>query len=123
MEEFELGAVQARFAAIIWGNAPLSSPELVRICERELNWKKSTTYTVLKKLCDKGLFKNEKGVVSALVSRDEYNSMKSACFVDETFSGSLPAFIAAFISNKAISPDEADEIQRMIDAFRRGEKE
>ena len=123
MEGYELGAVQARFADIIWENAPISSPELVHICEQRLNWKKSTTYTVLKKLCDKGLFRNEGGVVCALVSKEEYNSLRSASFVEETFSGSLPAFIAAFISNKAISPEEADEIRRMIDSFKGGAKD
>ena len=122
MEDRELGTVQAHFADIIWENAPISSPELVRICEEKLRWKKSTTYTVLKKLCDKGLFKNERGVVSALVSKDEYNSMKSLSFVEETFSGSLPKFVASFISGRPISDAEAEEIKRMIDAFAKGDK-
>ncbi len=122
MESSDLGAVQQRFADIIWERAPIASPELVRLCGEKLNWKKSTTYTVLKKLCEKGLFKNEGGVVSALVTKEEYNSRRSLSFVEETFSGSLPAFVAAFMNGKPITDDEADEIKRMIDSFREGGK-
>ena len=117
MIDYELGAVQARFADIIWACEPVASGELVRICEKELNWKKPTTYTVLRKLCEKGLFANEDGTVRSLVSRDEYYSGKSTQFVAETFGGSLPAFIAAFASGRKISAQEADEIRRMIDEF------
>ena len=117
MIDYELGAVQARFADIIWACEPVVSGELVRICEKELNWKKPTTYTVLRKLCEKGLFANEDGTVRSLVSRDEYYSGKSTQFVAETFGGSLPAFIAAFASGRKISAQEADEIRRMIDEF------
>lgn len=120
MESYELGAVQSRFAEIIWEHAPISSPELVKLCGEELGWKKSTTYTVLKKLCEKGLFMNEDGVVSALISKDEFNSRRSRFFVEETFSGSLPAFFASFISGKPISDEEAEEIRRMIDSFSKG---
>lgn len=119
MERFELGQVQEAFANIVWANAPIGSGELVKLCEKELNWKKPTTYTVLRKLCEKGLFRNECGTVTALVSREEFYSAKSEQFVDETFDGSLPAFIAAFISRKNLTAGEADEIQAMIDAFRK----
>ena len=98
----ELGEVQAAFADIIWTNEPVGSGELVKICERELKWKKPTTYTVLRKLCEKGLFKNEDGVVTSVISREEFNASKSEKFIEETFDGSLPAFIAAFIVRRHI---------------------
>ena len=117
--EIELGEVQAAFADIIWENEPINSGELVKICERKLNWKKPTTYTVLRKLCEKGLFKNEDGIVSSVLSKEEFNASKSEKFVEDTFNGSLPAFIAAFMSNKKISSKEAEEIQRMIDEYKK----
>ena len=119
--EIELGEVQATFADIIWAHEPIGSGELVKICEKELNWKKPTTYTVLRKLCEKGLFRNENGIVTSVLSREAYNASKSEKFVEDTFNGSLPAFIAAFISNKKISSKEAEEIQRMIDDYKKGE--
>ncbi len=119
MSDLELGAVQARFADIIWANEPVASGALVRICEKELGWKKPTTYTVLRKLCEKGLFRNENGMVTGVISREDYYSRKSGNFVEETFGGSLPAFIAAFMSGKTLSEKEADEIQKMIDAHRK----
>ena len=118
MAEIELGEVQTAFAEIVWKNEPVSSGELVKICRAELDWKKSTTYTVLRKLCEKGLFKNVDGVVSSVMSREQFYSAKSEKFVEETFNGSLPKFIAAFISGKKITAKEADEIQEMIDDFR-----
>lgn len=120
MPQIELGEVQERFADIVWQNEPIASGELVKICDKELGWKKSTTYTVLKKLCEKGLFKNEGGVVSSVVSKSDFYSAKSERFVEESFGGSLPAFLAAFSSNKKLSEDEIDEIQKMIDSFRKG---
>ena len=119
MMELELGAVQERFADIVWANEPLGSGELVKICEKELNWKKPTTYTVLRKLCEKGLLKNENGIVSSLVSREEFYSAKSEQIIEESFEGSLPAFIASFISRKKLTAKEAAEIQKMIDAFKK----
>ena len=118
MKEIELGDVQAVFADIIWNKEPIGSGELVKICEKELNWKKPTTYTVLRKLCEKGLFKNEDGVVTAVISRDEFNASKSEKFVEDTYEGSLPAFIAAFMSHKKISKNEIDEIQKMINEYK-----
>ncbi len=118
--DFELGEVQARFADLLWQCEPVASGELVKICEKELDWKKSTTYTVLRKLCQKGIFKNENGIVSSVMSKEEFYSLKSEQFVDDTFNGSLPAFLAAFSSRKALSDDEISEIQQMIDSFRKG---
>jgi predicted transcriptional regulator len=119
MTDMELGVVQERFADLVWANEPVASGELVKICEKELEWKKSTTYTVLRKLCEKGLFKNEDGKVTSLISKDEFYSAKSKQIVEDSYSGSLPAFIAAFISNKKLTAKEADEIQKMIDEFKK----
>ncbi len=117
MIDYELGEVQSRFADIIWEHQPVASGELVRLCESSFGWKKSTTYTVLKKLCEKGLFINDGGTVRALVSKEEFYSQKSEKFVQETFGGSLPAFLAAFASGRKISQAEAEEIRRMIDRY------
>ena len=119
MIDFELGAVQERFADIVWANEPVTSGELVNLCERELKWKKPTTYTVLRKLCEKGLLQNEGGIVTALISREDFYSSKSEQIVRDSYKGSLPAFVAAFISRQAISEEEANEIQQMIDNFRK----
>lgn len=121
MPDFELGAVQERFADIVWAHEPVASGDLVKICERELGWKKPTTYTVLRKLCEKGLFQNLDGTVSSLVSKEDFYSAKSEQVVTESYNGSLPAFIAAFTSRNKLSAAEADEIQKMIDEFRKGE--
>lgn len=117
--DIELGAIQERFADIVWANEPVASGELVRLCEKELNWKKPTTYTVLRKLCEKGLFQNENGIVRALISKESFYASKSEQIVADSYQGSLPAFIAAFISRKDLTAQEADEIQRMIDVFKR----
>lgn len=112
-----LGTVESRFADIIWQNEPLSTSDLVKICEIELEWKRTTTYTVLKRLSDRGIFKNNGGIVTSLISRDEFYSMQSEKFVDETFSGSLPAFLAAFTSRKPLSKDEIAEIRNLINSY------
>ena len=117
MDEMRLGMVEARFADIVWQKAPLSTKELVLICQTELNWKRTTTYTVLKKLCERGIFKTEESVVSVLISKDDFYAMQSERFVEDTFGGSLPAFIAAFASRKKISDKELEEIKRMISTF------
>lgn len=115
MEMMKLGMVEAQFAELIWANEPIASGELVKLCEKELNWKKSTTYTVLKKLCERGIFQNNDGVVTSQLTRDEFNAVQSEQFVEDTFEGSLPAFLAAFTSRKPLSKEEAEEIRRLID--------
>ena len=117
MKETALGEVQTRFAELIWEHQPISSGELVKLCGDAFGWKKSTTYTVLKKLCEKGLFANDGGSVRALISRDEYYSRRSGEFIAETFGGSLPAFLAAFASGRKLSSAEADVLRRLIDDF------
>ena len=119
MKSIELAAVQERFADIVWANEPIASGDLVKVCEKELNWKKPTTYTVLRKLCEKGLLQNVDGIVSSLVSKEEFYSAKSEQIIEDSYAGSLPAFIAAFTSHKKLSKKEVDEIQQMIDDFKK----
>lgn len=119
MIDIELGAVQERFADIVWENEPLGSGELVKLCEKELGWKKPTTYTVLRKLCEKGLLQNEGGIVTSLVSREDFYSAKSEHIIKDSFHGSLPAFVNAFTSRNKLSAEEIEEIQKMIDSFRK----
>ncbi len=117
MKEYRLAETEARFAELIWQREPISSPELVRLCEKEFKWKKSTTYTVLKKLCDRGIFRNEKAVVTSLISREEFFSYKSRKFVEDSFGGSIPRFLAAFMGGKKLTAQEAEEIKKLIDDF------
>ena len=118
MSELRMGAIESRFADMIWENEPVPSPELVKLAERELNWKKSTTYTVLKRLCERGIFQNQGGVVTSLISRQDFYAVQSEKFVEETFSGSLPAFLAAFTTRKKLSEEEIAELQTLIDQSR-----
>lgn len=117
MEELKLGVVEARFAELIWNREPIASGKLVKLCERELEWKKSTTYTMLKRLCKRGIFQNQNGVVSSCMTKEEFHAAQSEKFVEDTFDGSLPAFLAAFTTRKKLSKTEIDEIKQMIDAF------
>jgi len=117
MDEMKLGLVESHFADIIWKNEPLHSRELTRICEKELNWKRTTTYTVLKKLCNRGIFQNQDGIVSSLLSKDEFHAIQSEQFVEENFEGSLPAFFNAFSSRKKLTAEEIAQIRQMIDSF------
>lgn len=114
MDDLHLGAIEARFADLIWKYEPLSSRALVALCGEELGWKKSTTYTVLKRLCDKGIFQNENGTVTSRMTKEEYAAAQSEKFVEDTFGGSLPAFLAAFTRRKKLSETELAEIQDMI---------
>lgn len=117
MNDYQMGAVESKFADIIWENEPISSTELSKRSEELLKWKKSTTYTVLKRLCDKGIFQNNKGTVTSLISKQEFYSMQSEKFVEETFDGSLPAFLAAFTARKNLTPDEVAQLRKMIDEY------
>ena len=115
MAEIQLGAVEARFADIIWEKEPVTTSELVKLAAAELTWKRTTTHTVLRRLCDKGLFQNNNGVVTSLLSRQEFYALHSKKYVDETFAGSLPAFLAAFTSEKKLTAEEITEIRELID--------
>ncbi len=112
---YKLGVVESRFADIVWANAPMSMGELVKMCGAELNWKRTTTYTVLKKLSGHGIFKLENKTVTVLISREDYYAAESQRFVEDAFEGSLPAFIAAFTKRKALSQKEIAQIRKMID--------
>ena len=121
MDTTKLGVVEARFADIVWERAPLSTKQLVVLCEEQLQWKRTTTYTVLKKLCERGLFCTENSTVTVSVSKEEFYAMQSEKFVEETFEGSLPAFIAAFTARKTLTAAEREEILRMIAAYGEGQ--
>ena len=112
--DMRLGAVESRFADIVWANAPMSTKTLIELCEKELNWKRTTTYTVLKKFCNRGILHMEKRQVTVLIPRDEFYALQSAEYVDVSFKGSLPAFVAAFTSRKKLSETEFDQIMDMI---------
>ena len=118
MAEYRMGELESVFADLIWKNEPISSGHRSRLAEERLSWKRTTTYTVLKRLCDRGLFQNNGGTVTSLVSREEFYAKQSQIFVEETFHGSLPAFLAAFGSAKKLSDAEIDELQKVIDAMR-----
>lgn len=113
----KLGVVESHFADIVWENAPLTTKALVAICEKELNWKRTTTYTVLKKLCDRGIFATKDSVVTTVISKEEFYAIQSEQFVEDNFQGSLPAFIAAFTTRKELKPEELAEIKRLIEQF------
>ncbi|MBP3338459.1 MAG: BlaI/MecI/CopY family transcriptional regulator [Lachnospiraceae bacterium] len=115
-----IGEIESKFADIIWENEPLKSSELVKLCEKELNWKRTTTYTVLKRLSERGIFQNNDGIVTSLISKEDFYATQSTDFVDETFGGSLPAFIAAFTAKKDLSKKDLDEIRKLIDSYGEG---
>lgn len=117
MEQLKLGESEYRFARIVWENEPLGSGELVKLCEQKLGWKKSTTYTVLKKLCERGIFQNENAVVRSLIKQEQIQKFESELFIDRTFGGSLPRFITAFMNDKTLSKKEAEELKRLIDSY------
>ena len=119
MSDLKMAPVETRFAEIIWAHEPVSSAELVKLAEEALGWKKSTTYTVLRRLCERGIFRNEGGAVTSLLSRTDYDAAQSRQFVEESFSGSLPAFIAAFTRRKKLTDEEVAELQSLIDQNRR----
>ena len=114
-----MGVLESRFADMIWSHEPLASRDLIRMAEEELNWKSTTSYTVLKRLCKRGIFQLQDKVVTSLISREEFYGMRSEEFIEETFDGSLPAFIASFGTRKKLSDEEADELKKLIDGMRR----
>lgn len=115
--DMRLGMVESRFADIVWANAPLTTRQLVTLCEQELNWQRTTTYTVLKKLCDRGIFNTQNKMVTVLIDKSQFHAIQSEQFVADAFQGSLPAFIAAFTSRKTLTQEELASIQQMIDSY------
>ncbi len=120
MADIQPGTVESRFAELIWESEPVSSSDIVKMAEKNFGWKKSTTFTVLRRLCEKGLFRNEKGTVTSLVSKQDFYSMQSEKFVEDTFGGSLPAFLAAFTKRKKLTEEEINELRKMVNDFKEG---
>ena len=121
METPKVFESEYRFCLILWEHEPIKSSELVALCKEQLGWKPTTTYTVIKRLSERGVLKNENTIVTSLISKDEVQASEISEMVEKTFEGSLPAFIAAFTKHQKISEKEIDEVQRMIDRFRKGE--
>ena len=115
MEQYKLGEMEQRFADIIWENVPVSSRTLTILCETEFNWKRTTTYTMLKRLCNRNIFQNKNGTVTALMTKNEFGAAQGEQFLSEAFNGSLPQFFAAFTRRKKLSEKEINELQRLID--------
>ncbi|MBQ4628008.1 MAG: BlaI/MecI/CopY family transcriptional regulator [Clostridia bacterium] len=113
-KQMSLGQIESRFADIIWSNEPITTSELVKLAQKQLTWKRTTTYTILKRLCEKGLFVNTDGMVTSLISKEDFYAKQSEKFVNETFDGSLPAFIAAFSKRKKLSEEEINKLQELI---------
>lgn len=118
MEDYTLGLVEGKFAEIVWSRVPLSTGELVKVCEKELGWKRTTTYTVLKKLSDRGIFENQNGTVRALMTREEFYARQSESYVERSFQGSLPGFLAAFTSRRKLSEEEIGKLKQIIEENR-----
>lgn len=115
MAEYRLGEIEMKFAEMIWSNEPIASGELARLALENLSWKRTTTYTVLKRLCEKGIFQNEKGMVTSLVSKEMFQAKQSEEFVEDSFEGSLPKFVAAFMSSRKLSKEDVDALKKMIE--------
>ncbi len=113
--DYSLGVIEAKFASLIWENAPLKTNQLVKLAEETLEWKRTTTYTVLKKLSDRGLFVNEDGTVKVLITKEEFYARQSESYVEQSFGGSLPGFLAAFSSRRKLSDNEIAEIKKIIE--------
>ncbi len=120
METPKIHESEYRFCLIMWEHEPVTAAQLVKLCQEQLGWKRTTTYTVIKRLGERGILKNEGGVITSLVSKDEAQAYEIDELVEKKFEGSLPAFIAAFTKHQDMSEDELDEVQRMIDRIRKG---
>ncbi len=122
MADYRLAELESKFADLIWDNEPVRSSDLVRLSEEVMGWKKSTTYTILRRLCERGLFKNEDSVVTSLVTRDQFRAARSRRYVEDAFGGSLPKFIASFIGGERLSEKQAEELVRLINQHRGGKR-
>ena len=118
MEQYKLGEKEKRLADIIWANAPMTTRKLTELCETAFAWKRTTTYTMLKRLCDRGLFKNDNGTVIVITTKEEFNMSQSQNFINETFGGSLPMFLTMFTKNKKLNKEDIDQLQRLIDSYK-----
>ena len=122
MSELSMGAIESRFEDIIWQREPISSTELVKLALEEFGWKKSTTYTVLRRLCERGIFQNKDGAVTSLITKQDFYALQSEQFVEGTFAGSLPAFLTAFATRKKFSEEEIMELENLIKSYRREQR-
>ncbi|MDW2797482.1 BlaI/MecI/CopY family transcriptional regulator [Clostridium boliviensis] len=118
MEQYKLGEMEQKFADIIWANEPVSSRALTEICEKEFTWKRTTTYTMLKRLCERKIFENKNGTVTAIMSKNDFGAAQGEQFLSDAFSGSLPQFLAAFTRRKKLNTKEIEEIQRLINEYK-----
>ena len=118
MEAYKLGEMEARFADLIWEHAPIRSGELTKLCEEKFDWKRTTTYTMLKRLCERGIFVNESGVVNVKMTKDEFLAGQGSSFIEEHFNGSLPLFLAAFSRKNKLSREDVEKLQQLIDSYR-----
>lgn len=117
MLKYQLGDADAKFAEIIWDNEPIPSGDLVKLCEAEMSWKKSTVYTVLRKLCQRGIFDNTDSIVTSKISREEFMQLQSKEFIEDTFQGSLPGFLTAFMGSRKLSKRQAEELKQLIEQY------
>ncbi len=117
MEAYKLGEMEARFADLIWEHAPIRSGELTKLCEDKFDWKRTTTYTMLKRLCERGIFVNESGMVNVKMTKEEFQSGQGSSFIEEHFDGSLPLFLAAFSRKNKLSKEDVEKLQQMIDSY------
>lgn len=122
MEQYKLGEMEQRFAEMIWENAPIASGRLAKLCENAFGWKRTTTYTMLKRLCDRGIFSNEKGIVTVTMSKEEFQAAKGEQFINEHFEGSLPQFLLAFSRRKKLGKQEVEELKKMIEDYEEGNR-
>ena len=118
MEQYKLGEMERRLAELIWANAPVATRKLTKLCEEAFDWKRTTTYTMLKRLCDRGLFENNDGTVIVLTDKDSFTLAQSENFINETFDGSLPMFLTLFSKNKKMKKDEIERLQQLIDNYK-----
>lgn len=118
MEQYKLGEMEQKFAELIWEKAPITTGELIKLCEQEFSWKRTTTYTMLKRLCERNLFANENGTVIVLMSKEEFQAGQGELFLNENFGGSLPRFLAAFSRKKKLSDREILELKKLIDSYK-----
>lgn len=115
MENYTLGTIESKFADIVWEHAPLTTSELIQLCEAALGWKRTTTYTVLKKLSERGIFENQGGTVVVHISKEEFYARQSECYIEHSFQGSLPGFLTAFTSRRKLSETDIQELERIIE--------
>ena len=120
MEKYKLGEMEQRFADMIWDNAPIPTSKLIKLCENIFDWKRTTTYTMLRRLIDRGLFQNDSGIVSVIIKKEDFLAGKGEEFLAESFEGSLPRFLTAFTKRKKLSDKEIQEIQQIIDGYKEG---